>query len=143
MLVLAGNGEAAEEDDHFIRSDDGRTGLWFGNVDDLWRMGAPEGEGGPCCDTEMKAGNPSDPYLMTGYGKKSVALSHGNDFVVTFTIEVDYMADHTWHVYDRIAVPAGETVRHDFPEGFSAHWVRVTVDRDCHATAWFVYKSMF
>jgi len=139
MLVLAGNGEAAVEDDHFIRSDDGRTGLWFGNVDDLWRMGAPEGEGGPCCHTEMKAGNPSDPYLMTGYGKKSVALSHGNDSVVTFTIEVDYMADHTWHVYDRIAVPAGETVRHDFPEGFSAHWVRVTVDWDCHATAWFVY----
>jgi len=32
------------EDEHYIPSDDKRAGLWFGNVDDLWRMGAPKDE---------------------------------------------------------------------------------------------------
>ena len=139
MLVLSGNLEEAADDGHYISSDDGKAGLWFGNVDDLWRMGTPRGEGGPCRNTAMKAEEPSDPYLMTGYDRKSVRLSHDSKTVVTFTIEVDYMADNTWHVYDRIPVQPGETVRHDFPTGFQAHWVRVTVDRDCTATAWFVY----
>jgi hypothetical protein len=141
MLVLAGNLEGAVDDGHFIPSDDEKAGLWFGNVDDLWRLGQPGGEGGPCCETEMKANEPSDPYLMTGYDRKSVSLSHDSASAVEFAIEVDYTADNTWHLYDKIMVPPGEKVRHDFPEAFNAHWARVTVSRDCNATAWFVYGS--
>jgi hypothetical protein len=141
MLVLAGNINEAVEDEHYIRSDDNKTGLWFGNVDDLWKMGAPRGEGGPCSNTPLVANEPSDPYLMTGYDNKSVSLAHDSKYDVEFTIEVDYMANHTWHVYDKIIVKPGEKAMHNFPKGFNAHWVRVTVDRDCKATAWFIYGA--
>jgi len=30
-------------------------------------------------------------------------------------------------------------VTHDFPAGFCAHWVRVTVDQPCRATATFTF----
>lgn len=139
MLVLAGNLTGAAEDEHFVPSDDGKAGLWFGNVDDLWIMGSPKGEGGPCLNTPMEAGRPSDPYLMTGYAHKSVSFSHDSSTEVTFTIEVDFLAEGSWHVYDKVTVKPGEKIVHTFPAGFNAHWVRVTVDRDCKATAWFVY----
>ena len=34
----------------------------------------------------------------------------------------------------------GKTVSHEFPGGFNAHWVRVTADKACTATATFTYE---
>ncbi len=141
MLVLTGNLSDAVEDEHYIRSDDNKVGLWFGNVDDLWRLGTPSREGGPCYNMSMKKNEPSDPYLMTGYDHKSATFYHYHTYNVKFTIEVDYMANNSWHVYDEITVKPGEKVVHNFPEGFNAHWVRVKVNRDCKATAWFSYRN--
>ncbi len=41
LLVMAGNLASAEADGHYFPSDDGKTGLWFGCVDDLWKLGKP------------------------------------------------------------------------------------------------------
>ena len=145
MLVLSGTlvgpvGTAAV-DRHYLPSEDGKVGLWLGNVDDLWKLGPPRGEGGPWRRTAVKAGTASDPYLMSGYDRKRVELSHDQQADVRLTIEVDFTGDGTWHVYRSIAVPPGRSVVHAFPPGFSAHWVRVQADRDCRATAWFVYEA--
>jgi hypothetical protein len=121
-------------------SDDGKVALWVGNLEDLWKLGVPRGEGGPWRDAAVRAGAPSDPYLMTGYDRKTVRLSHDRPADVRFTIEVDFLADGTWHPYETVTVPAGKTVTHAFPAGFAAHWVRVKADADCKATAWFVYN---
>lgn len=139
MLAISGVNPASAGE-HCILSNDGKTGIWLGNVDDLWNFGAPGGTGGPCYDTPMTAGIPSDPYLMACYIEKSVDLSHDDGSAVTFTIQVDFQADGTWSDYANITVPCGQTVRHDFPEGYSAHWVRIRVDRSCKATALFTYK---
>lgn len=140
MLVLSGVIHDVA-DEHCIRSEDGNAALWFGNVDDLWKFGQPAGEGGPCCRSPLQAGQPTDAYLMTGYAHKSVALSHEQEREVTFTLEVDFIGDGTWHTYGTMKVPAGEKVIHSFPTGYSAHWVRVTADQACTATAWFSYLS--
>jgi hypothetical protein len=50
---------------------------------------------------------------------------------------VDHQA---WHAYAKIAVPPGQTITHAFPDGYSAHWIRLRVDTACRATAWFVYE---
>jgi len=139
LLVMAGARAEAEGDGHLFRSGDG-VGLWFGVVDDLWKLPKPTGVGGPWRETRVKAGSPSDPYLMTGYDRKRVELSHDAAGPVGFTIEVDAIADGTWWPYRAIRVPPGKTVGHEFPDGFSARWVRVTADRDCTATARFVYE---
>jgi hypothetical protein len=141
LLVLAGNLAGAAADGHYVASDDGKAGLWLGNVEDLWKLGPPRGEGGPWRDSAVTAGEPSDPYLMTGYDRKAVQFSHNRPGDAKFTIEVDFLADGTWHTYDTIAVPAGKTITHTFPAGFAAHWVRVKADADCKATAWFVYDA--
>ena len=139
LLVMTGlKNDAAGE--HILRSDDGKVALWAGAVDDLWKAGKPRGVGGPLKDTKVKAGEPSDPYLMTGYDQKSVSLSHTNKATVKIKLEVDITGTGLWCDYRSFDVAAGETVKHDFPESFSAYWVRAITDTDTAATAQFEYR---
>ena len=70
---------------------------------------------------------------MTNYDKKTITLSHDAQKEVEFTIEVnvDY---NGWHTYQTVKVPAGQTVTHEFPSGYNAHWLRVISNTDCKAT---------
>jgi hypothetical protein len=140
LLVMAGIRADAKPDGHTFVSEDGQAGLWCGDIDDLWRMGKPRGVGGPWQETAVEPGVPSDPYLMTGYDRKMVELFHDGDQEVTFTIQVDFLCRGTWQTYDQIGVPPGERVTHTFPDGYSAHWVRLVVDRACKGSARFTYE---
>ena len=144
LLVLAGTRADAKPGGHCFSSEDGKVGLWFGFVEDLWHFGKPRGVGGPWSKSPAKAGEPSPAYLMTGFDRKRVKLSHDAAAAVTFTIEVDFLArqdgETAWHSYAKVTVPPGETVEHVFPDGYSAHWARVVADKPCAATAWFVYE---
>ena len=141
LLVLCGIRADAPPDEHCFKSADGRAAVWFGEVDDLWRLGAPVGVGGPWKDTPVTAGAPSDPYLMAGYRTKSVSLSHDAAGPVTFTIEVDFAGTgENWCPYAQLTVKPGATLTHRFPAGYSAHWVRLKVDRDTTAIGIFTYE---
>lgn len=139
LLVLSGTKPGAKPDGQFFAAADGVVGLWFGNVDDLWRLGKPVGRGGPWLNTVVEPDQPSDPYLMTNYDRKRMTLKHDADQPVAFRIEVNF--DHSsWRLYQRFVVPPGESVEHDFPEGYGAHWLRAIVDRPCHATVQLIYE---
>ncbi len=95
LLILSGTSlNSSAHNPHLIRSDDGKTALWAGAVDDLWKFGKPRGKGGPWKDTVVEPGNPSDPYLMTGYDKKSLTLSSDADTEIT--VELDISGDGNW-----------------------------------------------
>jgi len=133
LFVMAG-----DQIDH----DEGQpqSGLWFGNIDDLWGMGKPSGWGGPWWESSVKAGETSDPFLMTGFDKKVVHLAQDSDEAVRLEIEVDFLGNGTWKKYETFVVPPGGYLHHEFLDGFSAHWVRVHADRECKATVYFMYN---
>jgi hypothetical protein len=139
LLVVSGTRRDARPDGQYFASADGEVGLWFGQVDDLWRLGRPVGRGGPWHRTPVKADTPSEAYLMTGFADKTVELSHDAAGEVRFTVEVDFLGTGQWERYATMAVPAGRTLRHEFPAGFGAHWVRLRAGRNCLATARFLY----
>lgn len=138
LLVLAGLKADAEASSHVYKSDDGNTALWFGGIDDLWKFGKPVGVGGPWKNTTVKAGEPSDPYLMTGYDRKTLELTANRDCTITVEVDVDHWTG--FHPYQRFELKAGVEQTYEFPEGFSAHWVRVRSDRDVQATAQLKYE---
>jgi hypothetical protein len=139
LLVLAGDADLQTPNPHLFTSADKSVGLWLGDIDDLWQFGKPVGHGGPWKNTLVKAGLSSDPYLMTGYDRKKLSLSHDADQPVNFTVEVDF--DGTgWRPYQTFAVPAGETITHEFALGYHAHWWIITSDTNCTATAWSEYE---
>ena len=117
-----------------------QSNLVFLKTDDLWQFGKPKGFGGVWRDAAVKTDAPSDPFLMTGFDQKCLHLAHQADRQVTFTVEVDFIGNGSWKVYEKIVVPPEGYVHHEFPAGFGAHWVRVTSDADCTATAWFTYN---
>ncbi len=140
LLVLSGTRVGARSDGNTFTSADGEVSLWFGAVDDLWRLGKPVGRGGPWKSTAVEAGQSSAPYLMTNYDRKALELSHDADAQVAFTVEVDFDHTGTWHTYAVLEVAPGKTLRHVFPDGYGAHWLRLTADRACTATAWLLYE---
>lgn len=141
MLVMTGisPGEAGSNP-HVIVSDDGKAAVWAGAVDDLWKLGKPVGHGGPWFNDSVRAGDPSDPYLMGFYDRKKLSLSHGSDRPVTVKIEVDPTGNGVWMPYMACSVEPHAIWRHEFPEGFQAQWIRFTADSDVRATAWLDYE---
>ncbi|NQX39300.1 hypothetical protein SAMN05421820_102329 [Pedobacter steynii] len=135
LLVLSGTKLNAGADGHYFGT--GTNGLWYGAIDDIWKMGKPVGEGGVWKNTDVKAKTASLPYLMTGYDHKTVSITADKDVNITLEINFDLTGFYT---YKTFALKAGQTLNHVFPAGFSAHWVKAIADKDCKATVWFKYK---
>ena len=138
MLVLGSDNASPHRGANHLAGEP-QSGLWFGKTDDLWQFGKPSGWGGVWWEDDIKANAPSDPYLMTGFEHKVLHLSNDADHAVNFTVEIDFMGNGKWKTYSTINVQAHAYEFHTFPTGFSAHWVRVTADSDCNATAYFTY----
>ncbi len=139
MLVLGADNASPHQGANHLAGEP-QSGLWFGKTDDLWHFGGkPSGWGGPWWEAAVEAGRPSDPYLMTGFDQKVLHLYHDADQIVSFAVEVDFLGTQTWKTYETIPVAADGYAHHEFPAGFSAHWVRVTADTSCRATAYFTY----
>ena len=130
--------DAEAESEHIFRSADGQAAVWAGVIDDLWKLGKPRGVGGPWKESKVKAGVPSDPYLMTAYDKKQVELSVRD--AATVRLEVDVDGTGLWVPYKSFQLAAGGTESHTFPIGFSAYWVRAVSDADSVATVTFLYE---
>ena len=141
MMMLTGiDHSKAARNPHVVLSQDGKAAVWAGAIDDLWHMGKPTGHGGPWVESQVKAGEASDPYLIGFYDKRTMSLSHTDAGNVVFTVEVDPTGDGEWFRYGSFEVSAGQTFEHAFPQSFQGRWIRVTADRDTKATAWFEYR---
>ena len=141
MLIMKGIDPGKQFDNpHLVQSQDGKLALWAGVIDDLWKLGKPMGKGGPLLGDHVKAGVPSDPYLIGFYDQRQVDLSHQSSETVQLSLEVNPVGHGPWMLYKTFSVKPNETVSHVFPSDFEARWVRVVSDKHCTATVWFEYK---
>lgn len=104
---------------------------------ELWK---PAGWGAIWQDETVNANGASDPFLMTGFDKKAVHFMNKGTEEVEFRIEVDVMGNDEWSTYKTIKVGPHGYSHHEFPDGYSAHWVRVKVDKESKVTVQFVYN---
>ncbi|GAB2673293.1 hypothetical protein GCM10027036_28420 [Flavihumibacter cheonanensis] len=136
LLVLSGTSTNAQSDGHYFPGMKTDSGLWFGAIDDLWKLGKPRGEGGAWKKTAVKAQEYSIPYLMRGYDKKKLSLTADKDVIITIEVDVD---QGNWQTYQQVKLVAGKTVELTFPDSYQANWIRFKSNRDCIATAWLSY----
>jgi hypothetical protein len=137
-LFVMGCDNASPDHGANLTCGEAQSGLWFGKTDDLWNFGKPSGWGGPWWNTAVKAGEASDPYLMTGFDQKCVHISSQTTDSANITVEVDFSGTGEFHAYTTLQMDKGY-VQHSFPAGFSAHWVRLISDVDATLTAQFHY----
>jgi hypothetical protein len=141
LLVLTGiMPELKRSNRHIIQSPDGKCAVWVGAVDDLWHLGKVRGQGGPWKDTPIEAHRPSDPYLLTGFDRKTLHLSHQSSSPLGITAQIDITGEGQWLTYKSWTVKPGQTLEYHFPQGFNAYWIRFQADRDTKATAWLDYQ---
>lgn len=140
LFLMSGVKADAPAGEHIIRSDDGKAALWAGAIDDLWKLGKPRGEGGPWMKTKVEAQQASDPYLMWGYDKRTLMLSHEGADVVKMKVELDLTGTGLWVTYKELDVAAGEAVKIEFAPAVQARWLRVTAAAACRATAQLRYE---
>ncbi len=140
LMVIGGIDTTTAGNQHIIRSEDNKAAVWVGSIDDLWTLGKPRGKGGPWLDTKVENDIPSDPYLLAGYDKKTINLSHQSSDTIDFRIEVDLTGMGEWVTYDSFTVAPGESMEHKLPEGYSAYWLRIVSTADCTATAQLEYE---
>jgi len=139
LFVISGiNMDGIENNRHIITSDDGKTALWVGAIDDIWELGKPVGNGGPWLNTPITHDQASDPYLITGYDKKALILNATTDTVITAEIDLTGMGD--WHPYKSFNLEAFKPLNYEFPPEFQAYWIRFKSSHSTTATAQLSYR---
>jgi len=139
LFVLSGiANDAAENNPHILRSDDGKVALWAGAIDDIWKLGKPRGKGGPWLQTPVKSATPSDPYLMTGYDKKHLVLE--SSIAAKITAQVDLDGTGHWVDYRTFKLTANKPLEHQFKPEFQAYWIRFVSDQNAAVTAQLTYR---
>jgi hypothetical protein len=140
LMVMSAARARAAGSGRLVRSTAGQGALWLGISDDLWQLGKARGEGGPWKDSAVRAGEPSDPYLMTGFSEKTLRLSHDRPAPLAVRVDIDLTGSGLWVAYRTFEVPAGRAFEHRFPDGFSAYWIRTVALADARATAQLTYR---
>ncbi|MFC1606468.1 hypothetical protein ACFL47_00735 [Candidatus Latescibacterota bacterium] len=139
LLVISGiNLESAGDNRHIILSDDGKTALWVGAIDDIWELGKPEGVGGPWLNTTVESHEYSDPYLMTGYDQKNLKLK--SSVAATISAEIDITGMGDWCLYNTFHLQPVQPVEYQFPRAFQAYWIRFKSDANTTATVQLSYR---
>ena len=141
LLVLSGvNPSAGKNNRHIIHSADNQAAVWVGAADDLWQLGKPQGYGGPWKNSAVKAHEPSDPYLMTGYDKKMFTLKNHSETPNTIIMECDVAGDGRFTIYKSFVLTANQTLDEQLPEWLNAYWVRFTPSNDGKMTVQLTYE---
>ena len=81
----------------------------------------------------------SDPYLMTGYDKKTLIVQADKDVTITLWVNISHSLKQKMP-YAEFKLKAGQEMQYIFPEGFSAHWAYLSADKNCTATGQFIYE---
>lgn len=137
-LILLTGIDPDADNERIIRSADDKAAVWAGVVDESWQLGKPVGVGGPWTESQVKANEPSDPYLMYGYDKKRLRIK--TDQRAEVFIEIDPSGTGQWHRMGSLIASPDEVRQFNFYPGFNCHWVRLVSDADATVTATFVYE---
>jgi len=141
LMVMTGiDLKKVKGNEHVIVSDDNKCAVWAGAIDDLWKLGKPVGKGGPWVKAQVKAQQPSDPFLFGLYDSRTLTLTNHSDVDVTITIQFDPMGDRDWMNFKTVTVKANKKFSYTFAKEEQARWIRFVADKDASVTAWLDYK---
>ena len=115
-----------------------QSNLWFVEPARLDQFGPPIGRGAVWIQDDVKAGEPSEPFLFAGFAQRMLHLAHQSETEVSFRLEVDRAGNGTWSALREVKVGPRGYAFTVFDAREQGAWVRVTADRPCRAaTAFF------
>jgi hypothetical protein len=64
-----------------------QSNLWFGQLSDLTKWGAPHGHGSLWLNEDVAAGAQSDPFLVNGFSRGTLHLKHAGATAIQVAIQ--------------------------------------------------------
>jgi len=77
---------------------------------------------------------------MLGFDKKELLLKHDSPEIIRFEIFADFTGDGIFSLIQVIQVNSGENKSFTFPDGFSANWLKIRINKACKASALLIYS---
>jgi hypothetical protein len=115
-----------------------QSNLWFTYGETPDQLGPVLGRGGVWLDDQVQAGQWSDPFLISGFAKRSLFLLHGSASTIRFDLEIDPDGKGNWQPLRQIVVSGKGGVWTELGPEIFGEWIRIRSDRDCpKATAFF------
>ena len=119
-----------------------QSNLWFVEPSRLGRLGPALGRGAVWLNEDVKAGAASEPFLFSGFAKRSLFLANGSADEVAFRLEVDSRGDGKWARLREVSVSAKGSEWLEFSPADTAVWLRLIPNRDAaNVTAFFHYRA--
>jgi hypothetical protein len=126
-----------------IAAPQSQSNLWFVEPSQLDHFGPVIGRGAVWVNDPVQANVPSDPFLVSGYDRRSLHLSHTGDSDAAIEIAIDATGNGQWSTVRKVNVIPGQSQWLDLNDIGPAVWMRLTSDRDLpDATAWFQYSNI-
>jgi hypothetical protein len=125
-----------------IAAPQSQSNLWFVEPAMLDQLGPVIGRGGVWVNESVKANTASDPFLVSGYDRRGLHLSHAGSKDAAIEIAMDAKGNGQWTTVQTVTVAAGQSTWLDLSKFTSAVWMRLASDRDLEgATAWFEFSN--
>ena len=118
-----------------------QSNLWFTYGETPDQLGPALGRGGAWMEDSVPAGQWSEPFLIAGFAKRSLFLSHGSPTTVRFDLEIDPDGKGKWQPLRQIVVPSKGGVWSELGSEVVGEWIRIRPDRDCLKTTAFFQMS--
>ncbi len=119
-----------------------QSNLWFVQPARLDGFGPSLGRGAVWLNDDLQAGVVSEPFLFSGFAKRSLHLAQAGASRAGFTLEVDARGDGRWKTLREVTVPARDPVWIEFPRHETGAWIRLMPKDDAPGvTAFFHYRA--
>ncbi|RAV29585.1 hypothetical protein [Sinomicrobium soli] len=117
------------------------SNLWFTETDQPDHLGSTTAIGAVWVDDEVKAGEPSEPFLFAGWDKRCAWLRNGGTETVRVLLEVDKAGNNEWEPLRTVTVPAEQSLYVDFNTSETGEWIRATADKTTTLSLEFAYSG--
>ncbi|HQX53476.1 MAG TPA: hypothetical protein PLY87_27870 [Planctomycetaceae bacterium] len=115
-----------------------QSNLWFLEPGQLDHLGPVNARGAVWLNDDIAAATPSDPFLFSGFDRRSLHLIHETDSVLKVRLEVDESGDGIWRKLRDVELSPNGHLWLDLSDEPSAAWIRLSTDKDAkQMTAWF------
>lgn len=116
------------------------SNLWFTDLNQPDELGPNTASGAVWIGEEVKANQPSEPFLFAGWPERSAWVHNQGNETLELTFEVDKKGNGKWAALRTETVEAGASRWVQFSEEESGEWVRAVSGKDTQLTVHFAYS---
>ena len=117
------------------------SNLWFTSVERPDQLGPSTASGAVWLEENIKANEPSEPFLFAGWPRRSVWIKNYGEQEIELAFEVDKQGNGNWTTLLTKNLLPGNTDRIEFSSEQQGEWVRVSSNIDSKVTVHFTYAG--